>query len=126
VQGERELAKDCRSLGRFELTDIPLMPAGKARIEVTYQIDLDGLLVVSARETSTGKENTLQVKPTYGLQQRDVIEAIETAILHANEDKKEKQLQLQQQELERQRRMNETMQRALAGRSIDEVEKILS
>ena len=124
VQGERELAKDCRSLGRFELTGIPLMPAGKARIEVTYQIDLDGLLVVSAKETSADIHTSMQVKPTYGLSQTDVVKEIESAITHAAEDLKEKQLNKKRQEEEMHRRMNEILQRALQGKSIDELVQV--
>lgn len=114
VQGERELANECRSLGRFELTGIPPMPAGKAKIQVTYQIDLDGLLVVTAKETSTQQQNTMQVKPTYGLQERDVVQAIESAIAHAAEDMKEKQLQKKREEAEIARRMNALLKQAVS------------
>ncbi len=72
VQGERELARDGRSLARFTLRGIPPMPAGVARVEITYAVDADGILRVSARELGTGIEQAIQVKPTYGLGEDEV------------------------------------------------------
>ena len=86
VQGERELAADCRSLARFTLKGIPPMPAGLARLEVRLQVDADGLLHVTARELSTGIEQTVEVKPTYGLEDADVERMLTEALDHGEED----------------------------------------
>jgi molecular chaperone HscA len=86
VQGERELARDCRSLARFTLKGIPPMPAGIARVEITYAVDADGILQVSARELTTGIEQKIQVKPTYGLSEEEVEEMLVESIEHAEED----------------------------------------
>ena len=86
VQGERELARDCRSLARFTLKGIPPMPAGIARVEITYAVDADGLLRVSARELTTGIEQQIQVKPTYGLGEEEIEKMLVESIEHAEED----------------------------------------
>jgi molecular chaperone HscA len=86
VQGERELARDCRSLARFTLKGIPPMPAGIARVEITYAVDADGILQVSAHELTTGIEQRIQVKPTYGLTEDEVEKMLIESIEHAEED----------------------------------------
>jgi Fe-S protein assembly chaperone HscA len=86
VQGERELAKDCRSLARFDLKGIDPMPAGMARVEVRFLIDANGILNVTARDARTGKEQSMDVKPSYGLTDEQVEAMIEASIDHAEED----------------------------------------
>jgi len=90
VQGERELARDCRSLARFTLKGIPPMPAGIARVEITYSVDADGILQVSARELTTELEQRIQVKPTYGLTEDEVEKMLVESIEHAEEDVSER------------------------------------
>jgi len=85
VQGERELAKDCRSLGRFELRIDP-MPAGMPKIEVTFLIDANGILQVQAKEQRRGKAASIEVKPTYGLAEADVARMIEESFTYAEAD----------------------------------------
>jgi Fe-S protein assembly chaperone HscA len=86
VQGERELAKDCRSLARFELSGIDPMPAGMPKIEVTFLIDANGILQVQAKELRTGKLAAIQVKPTYGLSEGDVERMVEESFAYAEAD----------------------------------------
>jgi Fe-S protein assembly chaperone HscA len=86
LQGERELAKDCRSLARFELRGIDPMPAGMPKIEVTFLIDANGILQVTAREQRTDKAASIEVRPTYGLSEPDVQRMIEESFEHAETD----------------------------------------
>ena len=92
VQGERELAADCRSLARFVLKGIPPMPAGLARLEVTFRVDADGLLGVTAREETTGIETKVEVKPSYGLTDEQVEQMLLSALDHGEEDLSKRRL----------------------------------
>ena len=92
LQGERELVKDCRSLARFELTGIEPVPAGLARIEVKFLIDANGILNVSAKDTRTGKETSVEVKPSYGLTDEQVEAMILESIENAEADIRERQV----------------------------------
>ena len=92
LQGERELAKDCRSLARFDLKDIDPLPAGMARIEVRFLIDANGILNVTARDARMGKEQSVEVKPSYGLTDEEVEQRILESIENAEADFKARQV----------------------------------
>ena len=92
LQGERELVKDCRSLARFDLKDIDPLPAGLARIEVRFLIDANGILQVTARDARTGKEQTVEVKPSYGLTDDQVEAMIRESFEKAESDMRERQV----------------------------------
>ena len=101
VQGERELVKDCRSLARFDLKDIDPMPAGLARIEVRFLIDANGILNVTARDQRTGKEHSVDVKPSYGLTDEQVETMIRESIEKADQDFTERQVREERVEADR-------------------------
>ncbi|MGL5532695.1 MAG: Hsp70 family protein, partial [Plesiomonas shigelloides] len=101
VQGERELVDDCRSLARFTLRGIPAMPAGGAHIRVTYQVDADGLLSVTAMEKSTGVQSSIQVKPSYGLTDDEIVGMLRDSMANAEQDMQARMLAEQQVEADR-------------------------
>src|SRR5690554_4624435 len=110
LQGERELVGDCRSLARFELRGIPPMVAGAAKIRVTFQVDADGLLGVTARELGSGVEASIQVKPSYGLTDTEISSMLKESFEQAAHDKQARALQEQRVDAER---LLETVRAAL-------------
>ena len=111
LQGERELVDDCRSLARFELRGIPAMTAGAAHIRVTFKVDADGLLEVSAMEKSTGVEASITVKPSFGLEEHEITSMLKDSMENAEQDMQARMLKEQQVEASR---VIESIQAALA------------
>lgn len=125
LQGERELISDCRSLARFELRGIPAMVAGAAKIRVTFQVDADGLLSVSARELASGVESSIQVKPSYGLTDGEITRMLKDSFEYAGDDKVARVLREHQVDAER---LLEAVQGAIEAdgeRLLDEEERMV-
>ena len=123
VQGERDLVSDCRSLARFELQGIPPMAAGVARVRVTFQVDADGLLSVTAREQTTGVEAAVTVKPSYGLTDEEIAGMLRASLENARDDVERRALAEARVEAER---MFEGLEGALkrgAGEFADQAER---
>jgi molecular chaperone HscA len=111
LQGERELVDDCRSLAKFTLQGIPPMTAGAAHIRVTFQVDADGLLNVTAMEKSSGVQANIEVKPTYGLDEQKIASMLTSSMQNAKQDMQARMLKEQQVEASR---VNEALRAALA------------
>ncbi|MGZ9058567.1 MAG: Hsp70 family protein, partial [Burkholderiaceae bacterium] len=101
VQGERELVSDCRSLARFELRGIPPMPAGAARVRVTFQVDADGLLDVNALEIGSAVQASIVVKPSYGLADDDIARMLQESFGSADDDMRRRAVREQQVDAQR-------------------------
>lgn len=112
LQGERELVEDCRSLARFELRGIPAMTAGAAHIRVTFKVDADGLLQVSAMEKSTGVESSIEVKPSFGLEEHQIASMLQASMSNAKQDIEARMIKEQQVEAAR---VIESVQSAIAA-----------
>lgn len=123
VQGERESAKDCRSLATLELS-FPPMPAGKARIEVTFRVDADGLLSVDAQELLTGVRSHIEVKPTYGLTRDEVMSMVKSSIENAEADIKQRKIEENRQQIEHLNQLNQKLQNLVQGKHLNQLDEL--